>query len=39
LRTNIEATAGDRTYQGINVDNQGIFGWGRTWNMSVRYNF
>ena len=39
LRTNIEATAGDTTFKGINVDNQGIFGWGRTWNASVKYNF
>jgi iron complex outermembrane recepter protein len=39
LRTNVEAAAGDTTFNGINVDNQGIFGWGRTWNFSVRYNF
>lgn len=39
LRTAIEANPGDTTYQGINVNNQGIFGWGRTWNFSVRYNF
>ncbi|QTE24174.1 TonB-dependent receptor [Polaribacter cellanae] len=39
LRTNIQANSGDTTYNGINVDNKGIFGWGRTWNASVRYNF
>ena len=39
LRTNIAANPGDTTYQGINVANQGYFGWGRTWNFSVRYNF
>ena len=39
LRTNIAAEAGDTTWNGINVDNQGIFGWGRTWNASVKYTF
>ncbi len=39
LRTAIEAGPGDVTYKGINVDNQGIFGFGRTWNFGVRYNF
>lgn len=39
LRTNIAANPGDVTYQGINVANQGYFGWGRTWNLSLRYNF
>jgi len=39
LRTNIEAAPGDTTYNGINVNNQGYFGLGRTWNFSLRYNF
>lgn len=34
-----EAGAGDETYNGINVNNRGFFGFGRTWNVSVRYNF
>ena len=39
LRTNDAAEAGDETYDGINVSNQGYFGLGRTWNFSVRYKF
>ena len=39
LRTVDTAGPGDATYKGINVSNQGYFGWGRTWNASVRYNF
>ena len=39
LRTAIMAEAGDETYDGINVDNQGYFGLGRTWNLSLRYKF
>ena len=39
LSTNIKATAGDETYNGINVDNRGYFGYGRTWNFGVRYKF
>ena len=39
LRTNIAAEAGDETYDGINVANQGYFGLGRTWNVGVRYRF
>tara|TARA_B110000259_G_scaffold6940_1_gene7641 strand:- start:2041 stop:4641 length:2601 start_codon:yes stop_codon:yes gene_type:complete len=39
LRSANTAEAGDVTWNGINVTNQGIFGWGRTWNASVRYNF
>ncbi len=30
---------GDETYKGINVSNQGYFGWGRTWNVTLRYDF
>ncbi len=39
LRTNIAATSGSTTYQGIDVANQGYFGLGRTWNFGLRYNF
>ncbi|MCI2229883.1 TonB-dependent receptor [Polaribacter sp. MSW13] len=39
LRTANTVGAGDATWKGINVNNQGYFGWGRTWNASVRYNF
>ncbi len=27
------------TYKGIDVKNQGYFGFGRTWNFTIRYNF
>ena len=30
---------GDETYKGINVSNQGYFGLGRTWNVTLRYDF
>ena len=30
---------GDETFDGINVSNQGYFGWGRTWNVTLRYDF
>lgn len=33
------AESGDETYKGINVSNRGYFGLGRTWNVSLRYNF
>lgn len=39
LRTANAAEAGDVTYRGINVNNDGYFGLGRTWNFSMRYNF
>ena len=39
LRTAIFAESGDETYKGINVANQGYFGLGRTWNLSLRYKF
>ena len=39
LRTNIAAEAGDETWNGINVSNQGYFGLGRTWNVGLRYRF
>ncbi len=31
--------AGDETYDGIAVSNRGYFGWGRTWNVTLRYSF
>ncbi len=37
--TNILAGPGDDTYDGVNVRNNVFFGWGRTWNASVSYNF
>ena len=40
LRSNIKA--GDGTgelYDGIDTANQGYFGFGRTWNVSLRYKF
>lgn len=33
------AEAGDETYEGIAVSNRGYFGWGRTWNVTLRYDF
>lgn len=37
--TNIHAEAGDVTYNGVNVQNQAYFGFGRTWNVSLRLKF
>jgi len=37
--TNTFAEAGDVTYNGINVRNKAFFGFGRTWNVSLRYAF
>ncbi|MEO9894308.1 TonB-dependent receptor [Aurantibacter sp.] len=31
--------AGEALYEGIAVSNQGYFGWGRTWNVTLRYDF
>lgn len=28
-----------QNYKGVNIDNNGRFGYGRTWNASLRYNF
>ena len=38
-QTNIFADPGDTTFDGINTDNKAFFGFGRTWNFSVRYTF
>ena len=37
--TSIHAEDGDATWNGINTANSVWFGFGRTWNASVRYNF
>lgn len=37
--TNIHAEAGDTTYKGVSVQNQAYFGYGRTWNFSMRLKF
>ncbi len=37
--TNILASSGDATYDGINVNNRVYFGFGRTWNAGLTYNF
>jgi outer membrane receptor protein involved in Fe transport len=37
--TNIHSSAGSQTWNGIDVNNSVWFGFGRTWNASVRYNF
>lgn len=39
LTTAIFVEPGDETYDGINVSNQGYFGLGRTWNVTLRYDF
>ncbi len=38
-QTNIFADPGDATFQGINTANKAFFGFGTTWNATVRYNF
>mgnify|MGYP003683142719 CR=1 FL=1 len=38
-QTNIFANPGDNTFDGINTANKAFFGFGRTWNFSVRYTF
>jgi len=37
--TNIHATAGSTTYKGIDVNNGVYFGYGRTWNASMKFSF
>lgn len=39
LTTANQAAVGDVVYKGVNVTNNGYFGYGRTWNFSIRYNF
>lgn len=37
--TNRTAEENDETYQGINTRNRVFFGWGRSWNTSLRFTF
>lgn len=37
--TNKHAAPGDDTWNGIKTSNRVYFGWGRTWNASVRFRF
>lgn len=37
--SNIHATDGSTTYRGVDVRNNVWFGFGRTWNASLKYNF
>ena len=37
--TNNFVEGNDSTYRGINTNNKAFFGFGRTWNFTVRYNF
>lgn len=37
--TNTFVGQGDDTYNGISTRNKAFFGFGRTWNVSARYNF
>ncbi|UBZ08302.1 TonB-dependent receptor [Salegentibacter mishustinae] len=37
--TNLLAGPGDETYDGVNVNNRVYFGFGRTWNAGVTFNF
>ena len=40
LRDNDEASPiASENWKGINKSNRGMFGWGRTWNASVKYSF
>lgn len=38
-RDNIHVDSGDVAWKGVNVDNGVRFGYGRTWNVSMRFNF
>ena len=37
--TNIHATGSSTTYKGIDVNNRVYFGYGRTWNASMKFSF
>jgi len=37
--TNIHAATGDSTYNGVSKANYIWWGFGRTWNVSAKYNF
>jgi outer membrane receptor protein involved in Fe transport len=36
---NRHVEVGDDVWNGVNTDNRVRFGYGRTWNVSMRYNF
>src|SRR5690606_12405525 len=37
---NLQASSNpEENYKGVNINNTGRFGYGRTWNFSIRYNF
>lgn len=38
-RDNRHVDSGDDSWKGVNVENGVRFGYGRTWNFSMRYNF
>ena len=37
--SNIHATASSETWNGVDVTNSVWFGFGRTWNMALKYRF
>jgi predicted metalloendopeptidase len=37
--SNTFADGSNSTYDGIDTSNKVFFGFGRTWNASIRYNF
>lgn len=39
LTTNIATTPASVTVKGIDANNSGYYGYGRTWNFSIRFNF
>ena len=40
VRGNTQASSNpEENYKGVNVSNNGRFGYGRTWNTSIRFNF
>ena len=39
LTNNFIEGSDDDSYRGINTNNKAFFGFGRTWNFTMRYNF
>jgi outer membrane receptor protein involved in Fe transport len=39
IRTNVQYNADEQNWKGVNLNNQVKWGYGRTWNFGVRYNF
>ncbi len=37
--TNIHPQAGSNVWHGVNTDNRVFFGWGRTWQFGLQFNF